>query len=246
MRMRVFSVALCALAGLACSVDAAVYNLASDWSDLTNPNGVWAYREGANALPHVASWQSALGGFTAAQQGWARSENGTDRIPFWYKSSGLENFAHDYVTGDVVVHTQDNINGIGQGPGNVAWTNPGGLPAATITGGVWMGRDIGRSDHWALFKNTTLLTEGDIASGDAFSRAVPFNFAAGTGGAAAVTNIPIATGDKLELRLTQTSVAGGDFVGVNLIVTTVPEPAGVAIGSAVFLLGLSRRRRRSR
>src|SRR5439155_8718349 len=70
-----------------------VYDLRTNWSDLANPNGVWTYREGSNALPHVASWQSSLGGWTSPQPGWARSENGNDRIPFWYRSNGTENFS---------------------------------------------------------------------------------------------------------------------------------------------------------
>jgi hypothetical protein len=233
-----------ALVFFVCRANGAVYDLKTQWSDAANPNGVWTYREGPNALPHVASWQSTLGGYTSAQPGWARSENGSDRIPFWHKSLGFENFAHDYQAGDIVVHTQDDSSGVGQGPANVIWTSPDATPAAAVTGGVWMGRDIGRSDHWALFKNSTLLTEGDIASGDAFSRAVPFNFAAGSGGAAAVNNIPIVAGDKLELRLTRTSAAG-DFVGVNFTVTTgVPEPgaAGAALFGSLLLFSRSRTR----
>ena len=223
----------------ACRASGAVYDLKTQWSDAANPNGVWTYREGANALPHIASWQSALGGYTSAQPGWARSENGNDRLPFWNKSLGFEDFAHDYQAGDVVVHTTDPTNGVGQGSANVIWTSPDATPFAAITGGVWMGRDIGRSDHWALFKNSTLLTEGDIASGDPFSRAAPFSLAAGTGGAAAVSNIPIVAGDKLELRFTQTS-GSGDFVGMNFTVTTAPEPGAAAtitliVSSLMFL-----------
>ena len=65
------------------SASAAVYDLKTDWSDAANANGVWTYREGNNALPHVASWQSSLGGYTSPQPGWAASENGNPRIPFW-------------------------------------------------------------------------------------------------------------------------------------------------------------------
>jgi len=224
------------------SASAAVYDLKTDWSDAANANGVWTYREGNNALPHVASWQSSLGGYTSPQPGWAASENGNPRIPFWHKSIGAENFAHDYQAGDIVVHTQDDSSGVGQGPANVLWTNPGGSPVALVSGAVWMGRDIGRSNHWALLKNSTVLSEGDIASGDPFSRAVPFNLAAGTGGPAALANIPVAPGDTLQLRLTQTG-GPGDFVGVNFTVTTgVPEPGTFSLlGAGVFLF--IRRRR---
>jgi hypothetical protein len=221
----------------------AVYDLKADWSDAANPNSVWTYREGNNALPHVASWQSSLGGYTSPQPGWARSENGSDRVPFWHKSLGFENFVHDYQAGDIVVHTQDDANGIGQGPANVLWTSPGSGPVAAITGSVWMGRDIGRANHWALLKNSTILSQGDIASGDPYSRATPFNLAAGTGGPAALANIPISTGDTLQLRLTQTG-GSGDFVGVNFTVTTgAPEPATLSLLLGVAFPALARRRR---
>ena len=77
-------------------------DLKVDWSDAANPNGVWTYREGSNALPHVAWWQRNAGGWTSAQPGWADSEDGNDRAPFWFKSwlmgvkSWLKNSANTY------------------------------------------------------------------------------------------------------------------------------------------------------
>ncbi|MGH7895560.1 MAG: hypothetical protein ACREQL_12890 [Candidatus Binatia bacterium] len=66
-----------------CATLAASYDVTADWSDAANPNGVWTYREGVNSLGHIASWEDGTGHFTMAQPGWARSENLTDRIPFW-------------------------------------------------------------------------------------------------------------------------------------------------------------------
>ena len=210
-------------------------DLKSDWSNASNPNGPWTYREGANALPAVASWQSSLGGWTVAQPGWARSENGNNRIPFWFRSNGSETFTHDWLAGDIVVHSTDGINGIGNGPGNVIWTS-----AATgfvdISGNTWMGRDIGRGNTWSLWKNNTQLTGGTIASGDPFDRANPFQFANGSGGAAAITGIAVAPGDTLMFQVVNTSTAGGDFAGVNFTVSAsaVPEPATIMLISAAM------------
>lgn len=200
------------------AADAAHYDLVADWSDADNPNGAWAYREGVNVLPQVVSWESGTGAWTTAQPGWALSENATDRIPFWFSSNGTETFATDFLAGDVVVHTTDAENGIGNGDGNVTWTSAED-GVATLAGGVWMGREIGRSNHWALLLNGVVLSEGDIASGDAFDRASPFPFSAGSGGSAAIQNLPVSVGDVVELRLTRTS-AFGDFVGVALSVDT--------------------------
>jgi hypothetical protein len=194
------------------------YDLAADWSDAANPNGVWSYQEGANALPHVDDWEAGTGAWSTPQPGFARSQSDTDRIPFWFRSNGAETFGHDFQTGDVVVHTQDEANGIGNGDAVVAWTSPD-AGTATVSGGVWMGRDIGRSNHWALSRNGVVLSEGDIASGDAFDRANRFLFESGSGGAAAIQDLPIAVGDVLELRLGRTSQYG-DFVGVDLSIET--------------------------
>ena len=243
--MRLACLVFCAAITLVLSVgaQAGVYDLKSQWSDAANPNGVWTYREGSNALPHVASWQSTLGGWSTAQPGWAKSENGTDRIPFFFKSNGSETFARDFLAGDIVVHTTDSTNGVGNGKANFLWTSPE-TGTVDISGGVWMGRDIDRANHWSLEKNGTLLTGGDIASGDAFSRAAPFAFSAGSGGAAAVSNIPIVIGDQLTLTL---SVVGssGDFVGTNLTFTTtaVPEPAALGAAALACAAACLRRKR---
>ena len=241
MRKHLFAAAVVSVC--AGSALAGNYDLKTDWSDLANPNGVWSYREAGNALPHVANWQSVQGGWATPQPGWARSESGTDRLPFFFKSNGSETFTRDFVAGDIIVHTTDGTNGVGQGAANYLWTSPD-AGTVNITGGVWMGRDIQRSNHWALAKNGNILTEGDISSGDVYSRATPFNFNAGTGGASAVTNLPIAIGDLITLTFTNTS-GSGDFVGTNLtLVTTVPEPtilSMLALGGGMML-----RRRRAK
>ena len=111
-----------------------------------------------------------------------------------------KDFVHDFQAGDIIVHTTDTSSGSDNGDGNYLWTSPD-TGTVNITGGVWMGRDIGRSNHWELAKNGVVLTGGDISSGDAFSRAAPFDFSAGSGGPAAVSNIPIIAGDQITLTL---------------------------------------------
>ncbi|MFQ5752978.1 MAG: MFS transporter, partial [bacterium] len=55
--------AAAALLALAPTVSRAgiIYDLTADWSDASNPNGVWTYREGGNALPSVADWKNDHG-----------------------------------------------------------------------------------------------------------------------------------------------------------------------------------------
>ncbi len=155
--------------------ESVIWDLRAGWSDAANPNGVWRYNQGNNALPHVNAWQQTLGGWTAAQPGWAMSQDGNNRLPFWYRSNGAENFGRDYAAGDVVVHVTDPANGVGNGEGNVTWTSPFS-GAISINGGVWMGRDIGRGVSWTLSKNNAVLTSGAISSGDQYNRVSPFTY----------------------------------------------------------------------
>lgn len=197
------------------------FDLRADWSDTSNPNGRWSYLEGMNPLPFVASWQSAIGGWDVPQPGWAESENGTNRLPFWFRSNGSENFQRDYLAGDIVLHTTDGANGAGNGVGAVAWRAPA-RGVVSVEGGVWMGRDIGRANTWRLIVNGVTVRTGDLASGDAYSRANPFQFQDGTG-SAPLTNLAIGCGGTVRLEIERTTAAG-DFVGVNLSGFFIPAP----------------------
>ena len=216
-RLITYVIVLLELGSTAQAVD---YSVKSDWSDAANPNGAWMYREGGNALPHVASWQSSLGGWTSPQPAWAESENANNRLPVWFKSNGSENFTHDWLASDVIIHSTDGFNGVGNGIGNLLWTSPL-FGSATMSGGVWLGRDISRSVNWSLLKDGLPITGGSLSSGDAFNRANPFLFSAGSGGAAAVNNLAVSPGTTVELRFTTTSSNGGDFVGVDLNLAVV-------------------------
>ncbi|MBN8644442.1 MAG: hypothetical protein J0L61_04275 [Planctomycetes bacterium] len=189
------------------------FDIQNEWSNASNPTGRWSYLEGSNPLPPVAWWQSSLGGWSAAQPGWARSENGNNRLPFWFKSNGTETFPRDFIAGDVVLHTTDSSNGVGQGLGAVEWRAPF-RGVVNVQGAVWMGRDIGRSNAWRLYVNGNLVRSGSIASGDPYSRANPFRLVDGAG-PGGLTNLPIGCGGTVRLEFERTSSAG-DFVGVSL------------------------------
>jgi hypothetical protein len=203
------------------------YDLASDWSDDLNPNGPWTYREGTNALPHVAWWQRTFGGFSGAQPAWARSEDGNDRAPAWYRSLDLEtSAATDLQAGDVVVHTNNDPGLTGNGAANVIWTSPF-TGTVDISGALWPGQNIGRSNDWFLYRNATLLTQGSLAEGGAFTRANPLALTAGSGGEAALRDVAVAAGDVVRLEFQKTSTFG-DLVGVNFSVSApvnAPTPS---------------------
>ncbi len=203
-------------------VPSAVYDLRLDWSDASNPNGTWTYREGANALPLSSAWGTA--GFESTQPAWARSGPGSGNtyLPGWFRSLVPTDGAYDWLAGDIVVHSTDDTNGVGSGNANVVWTSPF-AGAVDISGAVWRGRGIGRANDWFLYRNQTLLTQGTLVDGDGHGRADPFQFAAGSGGTTALRDVDVAAGDTLRLEIVRQG-AFGDFVGANFTVS-VPEPA---------------------
>ena len=217
----------------------AISDLTADWSDSTNPNGVWSYNEGPNVLPHVDDWAKDFGAFSSPQPAWARSETGNTVLPAWRQDNGTATFMADILEGDIVAHTTDDVNGVGAGHANVTWTSPfNGM--VDILGAVWLGRDEDRSVDWTLSLNDVVLTGGSLSSGDPFSRDTPFDFDLGSGGATVLDDVAVSMGDVLELELATTS-PGGELVGVDLVVT--PEPSTLLLlATGLGLLALRARR----
>lgn len=212
-------------ASLACALSAlggeVAWDLHSEWSERNNPNGAWSYREGANALPHVDWWQQNLGGWARPQPGWAESQDGNNRLPFWFKSNGTELFENDIPTGAVTVHSTDDANGVGNGVASVAWTSPF-RGRIDISGSAWMGRNIGRSNDWKLSIDGTPISSGSMFDGDPWSSANPFLFELGSGGAAALDDVKVCTGSEVKLEIVRTTMSG-EFTVVNLTITQVVE-----------------------
>jgi len=60
---------LASLLTITATTSATIYDLNADWSDAINPNGVWTYRQGTTALPHVNAWQGLSGDFATSTTG---------------------------------------------------------------------------------------------------------------------------------------------------------------------------------
>lgn len=189
---------------------AIVWEFSADWSETLNPNGVWSLLEGENPLPHVASWQSSLGGWSQPQPGWAESENGNNRLPFFFRSNGSETFAHDYAAGAIVMHSWDPVNGVGNGEGIFRWTAPYRC-YVRVAGEVWIGRDIGRAVTVRVRRNGDTIASAPVASGDPYSSANPLPLNNGSG---PLNVLQLEAGDTIDL-LFQTIGASGEFVVLN-------------------------------
>jgi hypothetical protein len=191
-----------------------VYDLSGDWSDTSNPTSgnVWTYRQGTTTLNRITNWVGNPG-----QDGWGTTNVVGTYLPFMFKDTTAVLNGTGIQAGDVIVHSTDGANGIGNGLSNILWRDPaGGISGpATITGSLWFaGTDAqsGRTDQYdVLFTHngiTTNLATGAITGGNS-SRATPISI-----------NLPInvVAGDTVELLVTKTSTLGS-FVGTNLTIT---------------------------
>ncbi|HEY1471917.1 MAG TPA: hypothetical protein VGF61_22955, partial [Candidatus Acidoferrum sp.] len=212
---------------------AITYDLKAQWSNSSNPNGVWSYDQGTNPLPFQANWRP--GDYSGPQPAWARSADSNTFLPAWLKLSTTptQPFPIDMQIGDVGLHTTDTTNGVGAGPGNVTWTSPitGNVD---LSGSVWEARNIGRSNHWSLTINGNLVSGGDISAANS-SRSSPFDLASGTGGPGVLNNISVFAGEVIKLQFDETSPdAFGDFVGVNFTVEALSCTTNPATTVASF------------
>src|SRR6187200_1009681 len=68
------------------------WDLAADWSDATNPNGVWSYNlaPGVPLTTHWDDWDAVDISYSADQPAWALEPvQGPQHVPAWLKSRGV-------------------------------------------------------------------------------------------------------------------------------------------------------------
>lgn len=226
--------ALClALASLA-PVLAINYDLAADWSDVVNPNGVWAYGTVSggifSAFPtHVPNYINVgPAAFSGNQPAWNNgTQTGNNGNPQGLAKS-VGNSLFDLPAGRVGGHTPVS----GATALAVQWTAPG-AGTIDVSGGTWMWRDLNRTETIGLSVKGNPLFSGvivperdqGITSGNPFTLAAAIAAAGGT--PTALSNISVATGDTLLFVAARGSEE--DFVGIDFgvqftpAVTAVPE-----------------------
>jgi hypothetical protein len=211
--------ALCAALALCPHSLAQSFDLKADWSDALNPNGAWSYN--VNGSPAASTFRTG-DTWTVPQPSWGN-------IAGWFKSNGTESFPHDWIAGDVITHSPDT------GPTDIVWTAPSS-GTIDVSGVIWPTRDVGRTNIWRLFINGSEIATSSVASGDPYDRANPMSFASAAA-PGALDDVPVAAGQTVRLLVTSFD-GNGDYAGVNLSITLVPEPA------AAGLLGLALLKRR--
>ena len=224
MKRLVFSIAVL-MTFTAALADGAVvvYDLAADWSDTTNPNGVWSYNKGAGdpILTHQDPWSPGT-----TQSGWAEAPM-SDRghIPVWLKSVGWGGLP----AGRVGVHTTDSYSANpSAGIANVTWTSP---IAGTIvvSGGVWLpGRTYDRPQAWrVLDQNDLVVASGSLTINDPYTASNPFLFE---------ETMSVSAGDVITTELYKLGNVGY-WVGLDLTITAqpIPEPSSLIVWSLIAL-----------
>lgn len=234
------------------------FDLADDWSDAGNPNGVWRYNAspGVALTNHFANYDPGRGYFTNLQPAYAYVQFGNfGHIPAFLKAvSTAVDARHDLPLGHVYMHNNDPGNsppGLANQPAGVSWTAPvdGDIE---ITGGMWqVQRYLGRIQDWSLKVNGVAVSSGTLTFTNGTS-AAPLSLASGSGGSAALSR-SVRAGDLLSLEFTRaTGQPFGTFMGIDLHIelvqpAAVPEPSTLVLcGVGLAVLGSARLRRRVR
>jgi hypothetical protein len=147
---RVLFVALLPLVLSGGIAKADLYNLSNDWSTTNNPNGVWSYYVNGSPATTGTRTGDPFSNPPGAPALWGP---GGDTYAGWSKSNGSEAInGWDLDTGDVYGHTPN------QGSIEIRWTSPVD-GHAYVSGSVWRIRDIGRTNHFELTFNNTVVAD---------------------------------------------------------------------------------------
>ena len=212
------------------AANAAVYNLANDWSDIVNPMGVWSLYKNTTSL------------FTINQSDYLNNGNGQNawadqvfqlnaHVPVWYKSD---------IDGVVYMHGAE-YDRTGSNVTFVRWTSPeDGI--VTISGAVWTTDFYNRTMGWNLRYDGANIAGGTLYSNGNQGAANAVLFSQGSGGAGVLT-FAIEQGQTIDLVFTSISESGnlGDMLGLDLTITVIPEPATIAL-LGFGILSLRRRK----
>jgi hypothetical protein len=232
-----------------------IFDLATDWSDTQNPNGVWTYTGNNSAVlaTNQADWDTSSVVFGSPQKAWANSTFfAAGHVPMWFKRTS-DSTQLDIAVGGVGMHGTQAATPAFVG---ASWTSTTD-GTVDIAGGVWQalkvtedgvgGNHQSRNSDWRITLNGLELTGGNVSGMDAFTSLSPFDLLSGSGGATALSNLAISVNDVITLEFISPS-SFSTFNGVDLTISleadaAIPEPGALGL-LGVGLLGLVFVRRR--
>ncbi|HAY20650.1 MAG TPA: hypothetical protein DCY27_00460 [Desulfobacterales bacterium] len=186
--------------------DARTHNLAAEWSDTVNPNGLWSYNAGDTPMTNRQHWYEVNGWVWGISSGWS--------LPVAFKITTDNPYGFDFKAGDTGVHGDYIV------PTNLVWTSDIS-GHARVRGNAWLVRNIGRNMYWGVYVNEVLKTSGLMTAGS-YSRAAPFDFLNGSGGESALT-FRVAPGTKITLSLWVPPDKVPDYVGLDFTIDAIPD-----------------------
>ena len=200
-----------------------IFDLKRDWSNTSNPNGVWSYNQ--NTTP-VSQFQT----FWWGQAGWGYIEIGEGSFfkagP--YPTGVTDPWGnvvpppHDWKVGDVVLAALSPPYGGDTTFVNVTWTSPGN-GTIDISGRAWDAEIFADRDmKWSLIVGGSTVAQRDSVRG-IFRKDKAARFNANRIGKHPLTRIPVTQGEVVEFRLIATTYYG-HFVGVDETVVFHPKP----------------------
>jgi hypothetical protein len=203
-----------------------LYDLKSQWSNASNPNGPWTLLQGATALPADADWTplsdtdpayTKKNGRHIAQPAWAPGNQAGSFLPGWFKAAvNPQTAGADWKRGDIVFHTTDNFNGQGSGPASVLFTVPA-AGKATISGYIYNGRNnLDRDQVWQLLVAGAVVASGDLPGNGSVTRKTPTKFK--------LPAMSVEAGETIQLIATENGgpSGAGDFLGTDLTIRLSP------------------------
>ena len=242
---RSFMLFLCAFV-FSAAAHAQTYDLAADWSDVNNPNGVWALYKAPGQLFTInqADWY----GNETNQPAWADA-TGPDPFPpnplapMWAKAIGdvgtlSQNIYDGFVdAGTVIMHSAEAFR-TGTDFSSVVWTSPqDGL--IRFDTDLWIAKAFDRPHTWELRKNGAVHIAGSLTQADPYTKTNPLHLSGA---------IPVAANDQIELLMYRPlgTLVPGTLIAVNHRIQYIPEPSGWVLAAlAVAGRALVRSRRRS-
>jgi hypothetical protein len=216
---------------LGASAQAQIYDLTTDFSLSSNPNGAWSYE--LSGVPISGTVNLSFG------RGWS-DYGSVDASIFQIASPPRPEFQ----VGDVVLHAPSSVNGgVNAGLG-ITWTAPAD-GVISISGKAWgeflaLNRDAA---WWLALGGPFLAYRGSVSG---ISRAdTSAQFASNVLPGVSLSGIKVTAGERLTFFVGFKNVSAntflGHFVGVQETInfTAVPEPSTISLVSALSLSGFA-------
>jgi len=190
-----------------------IYNLNTDWSNASNPNGAWSYNQDQTPISQFQT-------FWWDQPGWGYIWIGEGCIfkakpyPAGITDPWGETLtpAHDWKAGDIILHALSIPYGGDTTFVNITWTSPAD-GVIDINGRAWDAQIFADRDvSWSLNVGGQTVAQRASVRG-IFRKDKAARFSANQTAKHSLTKIPVTQGEVVEFRVA-TSTYYGHFVGV--------------------------------